>query len=201
LAEPVDPELEVAPVGAEAAAPVEAYGKRERPRAEVAAEAEELAQVVEGQVAEAERVAAAKALELGVLAEARVEGVGERVSAARAADPVVVELADRAAPEGVPAAVGEVAEGVGERVSAARAADSVVVELADLEGVPTAVGEVAEGLVVNLEAGAPDQVEEAQADQVEEAQADRVEALAAEVRVAVEVQLAVEAQQPSLVNG
>ena len=47
LAEPVDPEVEAAPVGAEAPAPVEAYGKRERPRVEVAAEAEELAQVVE----------------------------------------------------------------------------------------------------------------------------------------------------------
>lgn len=112
MAEPVDPEVEVAPVGAEAPAPVEAYGKRERPRVEVAAEAEELAQVVEDQEAEAEKVAAAKALAMGVLAEARVEGVGERVPAARAADSVVVELADRAALEAVLAAVGEVAEGL-----------------------------------------------------------------------------------------
>jgi len=123
LAEPVDPEVEVAPVGAEAPAPVEAYGKRERPRVEVAAEAEGLAQVVEDQGAEAEKVAAAKALAMGVVAEARVEGVGERVPAARAA--VVVELADRAALEAV-----------------------------------LAGGEVAEGLVVDLEAGAPDPVEE-----------------------------------------
>jgi len=41
---------------------------------------------------------------------------------------------------------------------------------------------------------------EAQADRVE-AQADRVEAQAAEVQVAEEVRLAVEAQEPSLVNG
>jgi hypothetical protein len=166
LAEPV---VEVAPVGAEAPAPVEVYGKQERPRVEVAAEAEELAQVVEDQEAEAEElarvvedqeaeaeeVAAAKVLPMGVLAEseARVEAVVERASAARAADPVVVELADRAA----------------------------------LEAVPAADGEVTEGLVVDLEAGALDQVEEAQADQVE--------ALAAEVR------LVVEAQEPSLVNG
>jgi hypothetical protein len=111
LAEPVDPEVEVAPVGAEAPAPVEAYGKRERPRVEVAAEGEELAQVVEDQEAEAEKVAA-KALAMGVLAEARVEGVGERVPAARAVDSVVVELADRAALEAVLAAVGGVAEGL-----------------------------------------------------------------------------------------
>lgn len=121
LAEPVDPEVEVAPVGAEVPAPVEAYGKRERPRVEVAAEAEELAQVVEDQGAEAEKVAAAKAPAMGVLAEGRVEGLRER----------------------------------------ARVADPAVVELAALEAVPAAVGEVAEGLVVDLEPGAPDQVEEA----------------------------------------
>ena len=172
MAEPVDPELEVAPVGAEAAAPVEAYGKRERPRAEVAAEAEELAQVVEDQDAEAEKVAAAKALELGVLAEARVEGVGERVPAARAADSVVVELAAPAA----------------------------------LEAVLAAVGEVAEGLVVDLEAGTLADSEAALADpeealaDPEEVLADPEEALAEEVP-AEEVRLAVEAQEPSLVNG
>jgi hypothetical protein len=158
LAEPLDPEVEVARVGAEAPAPVEVYGKRERPRVEVAVEAE-LAQVVEDQEAEAEKVAAAKALAMGVQAEARVEVVGEQVAAARAADPVVVELADRAA----------------------------------LETVPAADGELAVGLVVDLEA-------EAQADQ-EGAQADQGEAQVAEVRVAEEVRLAVEAQEPSLVNG
>jgi hypothetical protein len=76
------------------------------------------------------------------------------------------------------------------------------VELADraaLQGVPAAVGEVAEGLVVDLEAGAPDQVE-AQADQAG-AQADQAGAQAAEVQVVEEVRLAVEAQEPSLVNG
>jgi RND superfamily putative drug exporter len=153
---------------------------------EVAVEAEELAQVVEDQEAEAEKVAAAKALAMGVPAEARVEAVGERASAALAADLVVVELADRAA----------------------------------LEGFPAAVGEVAEGLVVDLEAGAPDQVGAqadqvgaqadqvgaqadqagAQADQVE-AQVDQAGAQAAEVQVVEEVRLAVEAQEPSLVNG
>jgi hypothetical protein len=190
---------------------VEAYGKRERPRAEVAAEAEELAQVVEDQVAEAEKVAVAKAL--AVLAEARLEGLGERVSAARAADPAVVELGERvSAARATDPAVVELGERVsaaratdpavvelGERVSAARAADPVVVELGEraaLEAVPAAVGEVAEGLVVNLEAGAPDQVGEAQADP-----ADQVEAMASEVRVAEEERLAVEAQEPSLVNG
>jgi hypothetical protein len=166
LAEPVDPEVEVAPVGAEAPAPVEVYGKRERPRVEVAVEAEELAQVVEDQGAEAEKVAAAKALAMGVLAEARVEVVGERVSAARAADPVVVELADRAA----------------------------------LEAVPAADGEVAAGLVVDLEVGVQADQVEAQADQVG-AQADQVGAQAVEVQVVEEVRLAVEAQEPSLVNG
>jgi hypothetical protein len=166
LAEPVDPEVEVAPVGAEAPAPVEVYGKRERPRVEVAVEAEELAQVVEDQEAEAEKVAVAKAPAMGVLAEALVEVVGERVSAALAADPVVVELADRAA----------------------------------LEAVPAVDGVVAVGLVVDLEVGAQADRVGAQADQVE-AQADQVEAQAAEVQVAEEVRLAVEAQEPSLVNG
>jgi len=117
LAEPVDPEVEVARVGAEAPAPVEVCGKRERPRMEVAAEAAELAQVVADREAEAEKVAAAKAL-----------------------------------------AVGVPAEGLGERVSAARVVGLAVVELAGLEAVQ-AVGEVAEGLVVDLEAGAPAQVE------------------------------------------
>jgi hypothetical protein len=126
---------------------------------EVAAESEELAQVLEDQDAEAEKVVAAKALAMGVPVEARAEGVGERVSAARAADPVVVELVDRAA----------------------------------LEADPEAVGEVAEGVLVDLEAGVPDQVEEAQAEQVE--------VLAAEVRVAEEVPLAEEVQEPSPANG
>jgi hypothetical protein len=164
-AEPVDPEVEVARVGAEAPASAEVYGKRERPRVEVAVEAEELAQVVEDQEAEAEKVAAAKALAMGVPAEARVEAVGERAAAALAADLVVVELADRAA----------------------------------LEGVPAAVGEVAEGLVVDLEVGAQAEQVGAQADHAG-AQADRVEAQA-EVQVVEEVRLAVEAQEPSLVNG
>jgi hypothetical protein len=78
---------------------------------EVAVEAEELAQVVEGQEAEAEKVAA-KALAMGIQAEARVEAVEERVAAAQAPDPVVVELADRAALEAVPAADGELAVGL-----------------------------------------------------------------------------------------
>jgi hypothetical protein len=60
-AEPGDPEVEVAPVGAEVRAPVEAYGMQERLLAEAVAEgAAELVRVVEGQEAEAEKVVAVK---------------------------------------------------------------------------------------------------------------------------------------------
>jgi hypothetical protein len=58
-AEPGDPEVEVAPVGAEVRAPVEAYGMQERLLA-VAEGAAELVRVVEGQEAEAEKVVAVK---------------------------------------------------------------------------------------------------------------------------------------------
>lgn len=105
-AEPVDPEAEVAPVGAEARAPVEAYGKRERPQAEVvAAEAEERVPVGEGQEAESGKVVAAK--KALAVAEALVEAGAEQVLAVRAvpaaeaplAEWLGVELADPAALE------------------------------------------------------------------------------------------------------
>jgi len=176
LAEPVDLEVEAAPVGAEAPAPVEVYGRRERPRVEVVAEAEELAQVVVDQEGEAEKVAG-KGLAMVLLAEARVEAVAEPVAAALLLEPVVVELADRAALEAVPVAAGEVAVGL--------VADQVWAQADQVGAQADRVGA---------------QAVEVQVDRVW-AQAVQVGAQAVEVQVAEEVRLAVEAQEPSPVNG
>ena len=140
VAEAVDPEVAAAPVGVEARAPVEAYGKRERPQAEVvAAEVEERVRVLGGQEAEAEKAPVAPEVLVEAGAE-QVEVVEERVSAVRAAlaveeqrSAVRVVLAVEAPPAELGAledlaAVGEVAALVVALAVAAPAADLAAVE-------------------------------------------------------------------------
>jgi hypothetical protein len=196
-AELVDPEAEAAPVGAAAPALVEVCGKREKLRVEaVAAEAEELAREAEDQGREAEdqgRVAEDQARE--VEDQAR-EVEGQEAEAAKVAADKAPEVAGVVEVGAEPV---EAVEELAEVALVALAAEVSVVEVAgvELEGPaaleedPAAVGEVAEareGVLVET----PAQVE---------GRVDPAEAEPAEVLAVAELQVVLEAQEPSLANG
>jgi hypothetical protein len=189
-AELVDPEAEAAPVGAAAPALVEVCGKREKLRVEaVAAEAEELAREAEDQGREAEdqaRVAEDQAREVE----------GQEAEAAKVAADKAPEVAGVVEVGAEPV---EAVEELAEVALVALAAEVSVVEVAgvELEGPaaleedPAAVGEVAEareGVLVET----PAQVE---------GRVDPAEAEPAEVLAVAELQVVLEAQEPSLANG